>query len=428
MRILLVSIGTRGDCEPFLGVGVMLRSRGHEVVCSFPEQYRRIAEDAGFEFRSLGPEFLDLLDTRVAHLALGGGGNRLVTLAATARFFRNSAPAHRRMIDRQHAIVSDVRPDVMVFHPMVTYPVPWSMAGRGRAVMLSPVPCLLHPVRGHSSVGVNHGLGPLTPLTYQLVRFATSLTVMIPVNKYFPGLATRRRIARDLLRIPVAHAVSSSLFPRPPTWPTNAIVAGFWPRDQAAGFSPDPELEGFLADHCRVVFVTFGSIPAADPEGRTALFLRVLSRLGIPAIINVAGGAFAVPHHYDTSMVHFTASVPYDWAFPRVHAVVHHGGAGVTQSALRAGCATMAVPHAADQPLWDDLIHASGAGPRGIPVTRLREDVLTGKLRDLVTNPGYKAAAERLAGAMAHEDHTDQVYRFITGGSHGDRARRRPVD
>jgi hypothetical protein len=53
MKILLLSLGTRGDCEPFAGLGEMLRERGEEVICAFPEQYRNIAEESGFRFYSL---------------------------------------------------------------------------------------------------------------------------------------------------------------------------------------------------------------------------------------------------------------------------------------------------------------------------------------------------------------------------------------
>lgn len=415
MKVLLMSIGTRGDCEPFLGVGGLLRERGVDVVCAFPEQYRALAEDAGFAFRSLGAAFLDLLDSEAGRLAMGSGKGGLEKLRATLAVSRRAIPIQEDMVDVQHEIVTGVDPDVIVFHSKVTYPVPWSLATGGRIVLLSTVPCLFHEVAGRPNVGISVNLGPLNPLTYRLVTFATSIAVRTAAKRYFPRQFSRRRIGQELLRMPIAYGVSTALFPRPSDWPANAIVAGFQERDQASGFIPEPALAEFLAAHAKVLFVTFGSMVNSDPAGKTALFARVLAGLGIPAVVNTSGGGFAVPDEFDRSMLYFTDSVPYDWAFPRMHAVVHHGGAGTTHSALRAGCATMAVPHAADQPLWDDLIAASGAGPHGIPVAKLREDVLTDRLRDLFTNPGYRAAAERIAAEMAREDHADELYRFITG-------------
>lgn len=414
MKALLMSIGTRGDCEPFLGVGAMLRTRGVEVVCAFPEQYRGLAEAAGFEFRSLGSEFIDLLHSDAGRLAMGSSKGGLEKLRATVKVGRVSVPIQERMIDLQHAIVHELRPDCIVFHPKVTYPLPWSLKTGGRVVMLSPVPCLIHKVKGRSNIGFNKNLGVLNPLTYRLVNYATSIAVMTAVKRFFPGEFTRRRIGREMLRMKVAYAVSSTLFPRPGYWPANASVVGFWESGSPSGYRPDPGLEEFLDRHPKVLFATFGSMVSPDPPANTALFLKVLAQLGIPAVINTGGGGFAVPETYDKTLVHFTQTVPYAWAFPRMHAVVHHGGAGTTHSALKAGCATMTIPHAVDQPLWDGLIADSGAGPKGISISGLGEEALGAKLLDLFSNTAYKSAAKRIAAAMALEDHVEELYRLIT--------------
>jgi UDP:flavonoid glycosyltransferase YjiC (YdhE family) len=52
MKIILLSIGTRGDMEPFLAIGELLKERGHQVICAFPGQFRELAEDSEMEFIS----------------------------------------------------------------------------------------------------------------------------------------------------------------------------------------------------------------------------------------------------------------------------------------------------------------------------------------------------------------------------------------
>lgn len=413
MRVLMMSIGTRGDAEPFLGVGAMLQNRGVTVDYAFCEQHRGLVEETGGTFHSMGSDFLDLLDSPAGRAALGSGRGGWDKVRGTLRVSQRSLPIQRDMIDRQHEIVASVRPDAIVFHPKVTYPIPWTLATGKRSVLLSPVPRSLHRVEGTSNVGINVNLGPLNPLTYSLATYGTSVAVMMAAKQYFPGQFTRRQISRRLLTMPVAYAVSSTLFPRPAAWPDNAIVAGFWERDQATAFTPDASLRSFVETHERVLLATFGSMVNTDPAGTTERLVSALDRLRQPAILNLAGGGLTVPGSYDPDLVHVTDAVPYDWLFPRVHAVVHHGGAGTTQSALQAGCASLVVPHAADQPIWANLVHDSGAGPRGIPFSKLTEDGLTGRIHDLVSNPGYKRAAERIADGMAHEDHADQLYRFI---------------
>jgi UDP:flavonoid glycosyltransferase YjiC (YdhE family) len=73
----------------------------------------------------------------------------------------------------------------------------------------------------------------------------------------------------------------------------------------------------------------------------------------------------------------------------------------------------MAIPHTADQPLWDQVIALSGAGPKGIPIAKLKRDILKAKLLDLVNSDSYKLKAEELAREMSQEDYRKALYQFI---------------
>ncbi len=65
MKIILISIGTRGDMEPFLSIGEILKEKGHQVICAFPEQFRDLAEKSNLEFDSPGSKFIEMLDSDV---------------------------------------------------------------------------------------------------------------------------------------------------------------------------------------------------------------------------------------------------------------------------------------------------------------------------------------------------------------------------
>src|SRR5271165_450159 len=52
---------------------------------------------------------------------------------------------------------------------------------------------------------------------------------------------------------------------------------------------------------------------------------------------------------------------PHAWLFPRTSLVIHHGGAGTTHSAARAGAASVVVPFAGDQFFWADRLRQAGA-------------------------------------------------------------------
>ena len=63
--------------EPFLAIGELLKEKGHQVICAFPEQFRNLAEDSNLEFASLGAKYIEMLDSNIGKAAMGGDGSGL---------------------------------------------------------------------------------------------------------------------------------------------------------------------------------------------------------------------------------------------------------------------------------------------------------------------------------------------------------------
>lgn len=410
MKILLLSIGTRGDCEPFLGVGEMLRKYGEDVVCAFPEQYRNLAEDSGFRFCSLGSGFIDLLDSQDGRNAISGKG--LQKFTATMRTAKASVPIQKDIIRKQHVIIATENPDIIIFHPKAVYPVPYHLKTDKKVIILGTVPQMLHEVKGKPHIG----LDKLPPkLSYEIANFGFAQSVMFAVRMFFKSEFRRRQIQEELLRLPIFYTVSPHIFPRPAYWNDNVIVAGFLERNKTVNWKPDYELNAFIERHEKLLFITFGSMTNSNPQEKAKIMVDVLKELKIPAILNSSGGGLVEPESYDKDFIHFVKSIPYDWAFPKMYATVHHGGAGTTQSSLKAGCATMAIPHVGDQPMWNKRIAELGAGPKGMPIEKMNKQNLKEKLWDLYNNPQYKENAVNLGERMRAEDYSEMLYEFIVG-------------
>jgi UDP:flavonoid glycosyltransferase YjiC (YdhE family) len=123
----------------------------------------------------------------------------------------------------------------------------------------------------------------------------------------------------------------------------------------------------------------------------------------------MAAGGLVRAAEYDTDLLYFVSQIPYEWIFPQVDGVIHHGGSGTTHMALMHGRASMIVPHIIDQFVWDTIIAGLGAGPRGIKVGKITTESLEPKILDLVDNPAYKDKA----GRMSREDFTEELYQAI---------------
>jgi UDP:flavonoid glycosyltransferase YjiC (YdhE family) len=116
--------------------------------------------------------------------------------------------------------------------------------------------------------------------------------------------------------------------------------------------------------------------------------------------------------------VFVTEAVPHDWLFPRMAAVVHHGGAGTTGAGLRAGVPSIVTPATNDQPLWARRVKALGAGPAPILRKRLTASRLAHAIHVAVTDESIRKRAAELGEKIRAEDGVGQAIRVFNQTIH----------
>jgi sterol 3beta-glucosyltransferase len=97
-------------------------------------------------------------------------------------------------------------------------------------------------------------------------------------------------------------------------------------------------------------------------------------------------------------------AVPHDWLFPRMAAVIHHGGAGTTAAGLRAGVPSVVVPSFGDQFFWGWRVGELGVGPKPIPRVKLTAAKLAGAIRQAVSDEGMRGKAAQVGRQIDAED------------------------
>jgi len=416
-KMVVFSLGTRGDVEPFLAVAQILKQQGCEVICAFPEQFRQLTEQAGFSFSGLSKQFLELMEGKAGPIALGGKGffRRLV---AIIRMFVKSESVQKILVDQQYRLLEQEKPDLVIYSGICAYPVIWGMANPGNTVMISPVPCFIHPVKTRAMQGIRGNLGPfLNKLTYQTfnwILFGNIYRTTKRYHKLFPQVKfSPWSIKSNFLRNEkLWYSVSPTLFPRPNYWPKQAEVIGHLEREQKHEWTPEPSLNDFLEKYPKILMITFGSMVNPAPEEKTRIILRILAKHRIPTIINTSFGGLQRPANFP-EQIYFVEDIPYDWVFPKVYAVIHHGGSGTTHTALKYDCASMIVPHILDQFFWHDVIVKLGVGPKGLPIYKLTEKKLERRILDLYTNDNYHKKAGLIQTRMADEDAENRLSNLL---------------
>ncbi|MFC9258118.1 glycosyltransferase [Amycolatopsis thailandensis] len=195
---------------------------------------------------------------------------------------------------------------------------------------------------------------------------------------------------------PVLCGFSDAVVPRPKDWPARVHVTGYWFLDTPAEWRPEPRLRDFLAAGPPPVYVGFGSMRPSEAERTFAAVRTALRRVGLRGLL-----AADVESEDDLLAIQ---DVPHEWLFPRTAAVVHHGGAGTTAAALRAGVPALVCPVFSDQPYWGDRVSRLGAGPRPLPLRELTADALTARLLELSGNLLFRRGAQYVGARLREED------------------------
>jgi UDP:flavonoid glycosyltransferase YjiC (YdhE family) len=418
MRVILFSLGTRGDIEPFLAIAQLLKEKKWKVICAFPEQFKDVVEDADISFNGLSKKFLELIEGEQGQLLMGGKGSPLKKIKALFWMIKESKEVQKIVIDQQRDLIHSQKPDLVIYNGKCSFPMIWGMANPGKAIMVSAIPCFIHYVKDHATIGMNFNLGPfINRLTYKLSNFGLFTNLYKTTKKYHKdfdeikfsaGKIKKHFINKEKL----LYTISSSLFPRPDYWPSKALVVGYHERNKLWDWRPDSGLLEFIGNYRKILFVTFGSMTNPEPLEKTKIILQALDNLKIPAIINIASGGLDIPENVPDHVL-FLRNVPYDWIFPKMYAVIHHGGSGTTHMAIKYGCASMIVPHIIDQFYWNDLVSELGAGPKGISIKKLKSRKLERKVSDLFNNPIYRRNAELLGDKMRRENFREELYNLL---------------
>ena len=221
-------------------------------------------------------------------------------------------------------------------------------------------------------------------------RFRVQTLGLEPVSTLWaPGQLWR-------LKVPYTYLWPPGLIPKPSDWGSEIDIAGFVFLDLASSFNPPEGLSKFLEAGEPPVYIGFGSIVVDDPDQFTTLIFEAIQKAGVRALVSKGWGGLGDEGNTPDN-VYMLENTPHDWLFPRVSAVVHHGGAGTTAIGLKCGKPTMIVPFFGDQPFWGAMVAKAGAGAdSAIPYKQLTVDALAQGIKQCLS-PEAKRNAEKLA-------------------------------
>jgi sterol 3beta-glucosyltransferase len=407
MRILLSTYGTRGDVQPFVALAKALKASGHHVALCAPTGFRNMIERHGVPYAHMDNAVLELIEAVL----------RATTGAEKRRLFKGFGPIIRAGLEDEWRAAQALQPDVLVYHSKALGS--HHIAEKVGAAEILAMPLPLTRTRAFSVPMVpDLGLGAwFNAFSYRLVAlgnalwsgatndFRTKTLGLPPLSRFADPM---RRI--DGSTVPALYAFSAHVLPRPDDWPANAHVTGAWFLEEVEGWEPPSALHAFLEAGSPPVYVGFGSMGAAHAEARAATVLKAVALTGERAVLATGWGGLKA----DTlpPNVFMLDAAPHDWLFPRMSAVVHHGGAGTTMAGLRAGKPTVICPFFGDQPFWGQMVLRAGVGPGPVPQKSLTAERLADAIRAALA-PVVVAQAKAVGERIRAEDGTARAVHLI---------------
>jgi UDP:flavonoid glycosyltransferase YjiC (YdhE family) len=433
MNLVIQIVGSRGDVQPFVALGQVLKQRyGHRVRIATHPTFRDFVVDNGLEFFSIGGDPAELMAFMVKNpglmpgmdsLKAGDVGKRRKGIYEIVTGCWRSCiesgegtgiPASDSHLDEVRSFDSaetfgDPSQKPFIADAIIANPPSFAHMHIGEKLGIpvhlmftmpwSPTQSFPHPLANIISSNTDPNMANF--MSYALVdmltwqglgdvinRFRQRSLNLEPVSiMWAPGMAAR-------LRIPWTYCWSPALIPKPADWGNHIDISGFYFLNLASNYTPPADLAAFLEAGPAPVYIGFGSIVVDDPNAMTKMIFGAVKKTGQRALVSKGWGGLGADELGIPEGVFMLGNCPHDWLFKHVSCVVHHGGAGTTAAGIAAGRPTVVVPFFGDQPFWGAMCARAGAGPMPIAYKDLTADKLAGQIKKALEPASLERAAE----------------------------------
>ncbi len=447
-RILILALGSRGDVLPYVTLAGALQQAGQQVLVATFAFFEDVVDAAGVELLPV-PGDAEGLIQQAADGLLGASAPTLANPIAIFRAFQALRRSYGQLTRHLPQTLNEPR---LFDTTLVLNQLPAYLFGEDIAEMLSRrvgrrIPSAIlsviptyrtahQPLLGFRALpaGLPQGLRRAYNLwTYRLGEqmgwqmFRRSVNGWRRLNGLAPQPFWGRYKAmfsppppgQPDTRPPIVCGFSEKVVARPPDWDSQVQMTGWWWPETTHWYNPhshtplpakhaNPALEQFLAAGPPPVFIGLGSMPVPDPARASALFIEAAKQANVRLLLHSGWAGLAIPPDMAENVFSIQYA-PYDWLFPQMGMVIHHGGSGTTGYALASGVPSMVLPFVFDQFYWGERSAALGVGPEPIPFSRLTALALAAAIREVSETPTYRQAATALAQTLRAENGVERA-------------------
>lgn len=366
LRITCLTIGSRGDVQPYIALCKGLIAEGHRPKIATHAEFEPWVRKHGIDFAPVDGDPAELMRICVEYGMF------------TYSFLKEASLKFRGWIDDllSSAWKACQESDILIESPS-------AMAGIHIAEALGipyfrafTMPWTRTRAYPHAFAVPEHKMGgAYNYITYVMFDNVFWKAIAGQVNRWRKkelGLRSTNLDKMQPNKVPFLYNFSPSVVVPPLDYSDWIRVTGYWFLDEGTGWEPPKELTDFIRkareDKKRIVYIGFGSIVVSDPAALTKTVIDSVLKADVRCILskgwsdrlgNQNATVAEVPLPPEILQI---KSAPHDWLFTQIDAAAHHGGAGTTGASLRAGLPTIAKPFFGDQFFFGSRIEDLGVG------------------------------------------------------------------
>ncbi len=413
MKITIFAAGSRGDIQPCIALARGLQRAGYQACLAAPADFADFVQQHDVDFFPLRGDVQQIMASDTGRKFMEtGGANPIKSIRAVRTMI---APVVLEMAADAYAACRDAQA-LICLGVFSAFGQSIAEALKIPVINMEPTPLLPSRAFPAPSWPIQRNLGGLHNFFSGKAMLQVLWLWYSPfVNDFRKKLGlspvNSARFYRELRSTPMLSAYSPGIIPHPADWPDSVNVTGYFFLDHQAGWQPSPELRTFLDAGEPPVYIGFGSMAGRNPEKLAEIVVGALAKCKQRGLLVTGWGGMHPELLPDSVFV--VDAAPHNWLFPRMAAVVHHGGAGTTAEGLRAGVPAVIVPFVLDQPFWGARVKAMGLGPDPIPQKDLTAERLAQAIGIAVTDSDMKQRAQSTGAAIRSENGVGNAVKII---------------
>lgn len=422
-KIVMLTIGSRGDVQPFISLGLGLMDRGYDVKIVTHSCFQEFVTYHDIEFYPLSCDPKELMRMCVS--------NTMMSVNFMKDSFKTFIPLISTLL--QEAWLGCMDANILITTPA-------SLAGYHIAEKLQipffnafTMPFTYTTDQKNVMTMMSSKKEKQTWYTsaynYLADAMADStlwLTIRNKINKWrvetlslhAKGYFETNNSVFNSQKVLTLYCYSNAIYEKPADWPNNIYVTGYWRNSLESNFAPSDNLQKFLRKHKNPILISFGSILLPNPEVIYNTFIRVCKRFNQPVIVCKGWTNYDLESE---ETVFATEEIPYDFILQYVKFMIHHGGAGTTAACLYHKKPMLIVPFFGDQFFWGSRVVELGIG-KVLPFKDIDpKDTSTGPLfeaiKELSLNDCCQVLINNIGDMVLREDGIQTAINIIETNS-----------